>query len=249
MHSQQGGHHRHNFRFYLVMITLVALGVFVLLLMNDQQGGFDFTSAFIGTSTQEEILSPDTMDDQMIVGTTAPSKNLAIDLSFDGVPKVSTESKVKEIEIKFNNLVSSITINNNKLELNNLEEVHLLINGFVGDLNFDEAKLNLDGSAQRIEINGIALSSHEEIQISFKSLEYNYLNIDELELENLQFPKGEGELKVAEKLSYKLSQDQLVLSYFKGGILFEGGMSSEMSLQGVARGIKVSGEDLDLNLK
>ena len=41
---------RNNFRFYIVMITLVVCGIFVLLFLNNDQGEFSITNAIVGNS-------------------------------------------------------------------------------------------------------------------------------------------------------------------------------------------------------
>ena len=82
------------------MVTLVIGGIFILLLLNNQDKGFSITSAIVGTSNGSSFgLSGDkaevagtTVSDK--VADTRNNKNIAVELGFDKVPKFKECGKV-----------------------------------------------------------------------------------------------------------------------------------------------------------
>ena len=170
-------------------------------------------------------------------------------LTFDKVPKINTEAKIAVLTLSFNDPTTLININEDHLELNNLAEINLDIEGFLGELSLNDVSLSLDGTAKRIEVNGVALSSKEEMDISFQNLKYNFLNIADVRLTNLNLPIGQGELKVAERLNYLLDNEAVSLNYFRGDLFLGEGANATFSLDGTTKGLSVSGDVFNLDLK
>ncbi len=135
------------------------------------------------------------------------------------------------------------------MELSNLEEINLDIEGFLGEISLNEVSLSLDGTAKRIEVNNVALSSKEELDISFQNLKYNGLNINDVRLSELKFPVGKGELKVAERLTYILENENVGLNYFRGNLVLEENTNATSGLEGTVKGLSVNGEAFSLALK
>ncbi len=98
-------------------------------------------------------------------------------------------------------------------------------------------------------VNDVTLSSREEIDISFDDLDYKSLTIDEIELSDLELENGDGEMKVAEKLQYSLEQDKLKIYEYNGQVLVDRDVEDVLTLEGVARGIAVSGALMNFNLR
>ncbi len=247
MHQQSTGTPHHNLRFYIVMITLIVGGIFFLLYMNDSND-FSLTSAIIGVSGNTS--SSDSLEQGTSEKTTAlkNAKEVDVVLSFDQIPTVNKEAKVRDLELRFDDLTTKINVNNDKLELNNLQQVTLRLKDFSGNLNFDLGGFSLDGTSRSIEVNDIALSSAGLIKISFDNLDYKYLSLDEIELKRLELPRGDGELKVAEKLQYTLQQDGVKINLFNGKLIIDRDAETLLNLEGVARGISVSGALLTADL-
>ncbi len=177
------------------------------------------------------------------------SKEVSISLSFDKIPQVGEESKFESITLQFSNPLSGITINNDKLDLNNLQEVDLRIDGFAGQIDFIGDKLSLSGKAKKIEVNGLAFSSLEDLKISFQNLDYNLMDISNIELKYLQFGQGNGNLNIGEKLHYLLEHDDIEVYYFKGDLTVnENTNTSLLTLGGTTRGVRVSKGLLDFSL-
>lgn len=250
-----GGHPsirpQHHVRFYIFMITLVIIGVFFVLYANNDDTGTSIGSAIVGyavgdTNTKKlEQASLKIKNNEGI----KTSKEISISLSLDIVPAVSQETSIDAVTLLFNKPETVIRINNDKLELNSLEEVDFRVISFAGTFSLEGDKLSLSGDAKGIEVNGLKFSSEEVIKISFEKLDYILLNVSGIKLDGLKFTQGNGEIKVGEKLSYPLQDEELVILNFKGAVkIDENSNSSLLSLKGNAGSISISGGLLDFNL-
>lgn len=261
MYPPTPGHHSHHYhlRFYVIMITVVIIGIFFLLLANDSQD-FNLTSAMIGVVNDSSQPSVEIDDEGPVVfeSFTKESKAKTVGkdfkevsylLFYDHIPTIKQETIVGEVVLGFADLSTNIDVNGDRLELSNLQEVVLQIKDFEGDIDFDQQSFSLDGTAKGLAINNIALSSKGEIEISFDNLEYNFLSLDNVELTMLEMPRGNGQVTIAEKLTYGLEQDLLSLYYFNGLMIVDFEADSTLQMEGIARGIDISGAILDFNIK
>ena len=169
-------------------------------------------------------------------------------LAFDKVPTFKEEAKVKNMQLRFDDSAAEIKVNNDKLELSNLNEVALVIEDFKGTVDFQGVGFSIKGTAKRLEVNDVALSAGKEIAISFSNLGYDYLYIDEIELKDLQLERGSGELVVGERLQQQLDGDKVFIDSFDGEFLVDKAAEETLQLQGLAQGIRVRGDDLNVNL-
>ena len=253
MHGQQqgGGSSHGHLRFYIIMTTVIVGVLLVLLLMNDSDD-FSLTSAIVGigkeNQTTELTESTAGESDDSPALSKRGNKEVDIQLSFDQIPSVHKEAKVQEIELKFDDLSTKINVNDDKLELNNLQEVTLTIKEFNGELDLDDLGFSLDGSAKSIEVNGISLSAKGELKISFSKLDYDYVRLENVELQELELPTGDGQLTAAEKLTYTLEQDKVDIFYFNGRVIADRLTETRVNLEGVAKGITVSGALVNFDL-
>ncbi len=269
MYQQQPGQH-HHVRFYVIMITLVILGIFFLLLANDSQN-FSLTSAMIGVVNDSSVPAAELEDQNQEDSEEEPEvaegfgtefnkkaprktagknfKEVSFLLFYSQIPSISQETGVGEIVLEFDDLSTNINVNGDRLELNNLQEVVLQIRDFEGKIEFDRQAFSLDGSAKGLAINNIALSSTSEIEISFENLEYSFLSLDDIELTMLKLPRGNGEVTVGEKLTYGLEQDVLEMYYFNGLVIADFEAESMLQMEGIARGIGISGAILNFNIQ
>ena len=261
MHNAPQSGHSSHFRFYLVMTSLVIGGILFLLLMNNGDSGFSLTSSVIKSITpgngDEETTSETAGDADATADEESASfsndlpknsKEVDVKLSFDEIPRIKKDAKIGSMEISFSDLNSKIYVNKDRLELNT-KSASLNIGGFVGNLLIDGDHLSLDGTAKRLEVNGVSLSSAREIKLSFSNLEYDTLNIDQIELKDMTLPAGNGFLSVSEKLQYTLEQDEVKLAYFNGRFSVNKDNITAVDLEGVARGVSVSGALLNFNLQ
>ncbi len=263
MYNQQGGgqHSQHNLRFYILLITLVVGGIFFLLFLNDSDG-FSLTNAIVSVAKNDsgetaEVTAQDvpwveeerTIDEVFSSKIQKNANEVDLALSFDEIPSVKKKVKVRGIELQFNDLATKILVNDDLLELNNLEEVDLKIEGFVGNLRFDRSSFSLDGTAKSIKVNDISLSSKGQIKIAFDHLDYDYLSLEDIELDQLELPIGSGQMTVGEKLTYTLEQDQVKMYYFNGKVVIDRNAVTLLTLEGIAKGISAGGALLNLNLR
>jgi|APSaa5957512622_1039677.scaffolds.fasta_scaffold71742_1 hypothetical protein len=245
-------HPVHHLRFYIVMITLVAGGIFLILLLNNDNNGSGITSAIIGNfqnGSGEEIFEDSYSADNEFKERVINKKRVPITLSFDKTINYQQDIKISEMNLNFNDLTTTIMVNEDKLELNNLQEVSLKVEGFKGAIIFEKEGFSLDGKVRRLTVNEMALSSNNEISITFNNLDYHYINIKDLELENLEFPKGNGNMKIGDKLDYSIINEELFVSYFEGDFTVDKNNEPTLMMDGMAQGIRASGDALLLTLE
>lgn len=251
--------HHHSYRFYLVIVTLVVGGILLLLIANNDEGKFSLTSATVNLVKKANITEDfgeiaDNEDNIEVIESAFSNKieeanEVNVELSSDKAPTMKEVARIQEMELRFADLTAAITVNGDKLELNNLKEVNLLIQNFVGEVIFSKSGLSLTGKTKRIGINDLAFSSEDEIEISFSELKYQSLDIKDIELKQFNVLEGNGELKVAEKLSYDLEDDNVKIYYFKGGFVVDETGNSTLSLIGTAYGVDVSGDLLNFEAR
>lgn len=256
----QPGHEKSHLRFYLVMITLVVGGILFLLFMNDSEN-FSLTSAIVGVAknktggaeliSEEDLFSSDVeaIDDVFSKKIQRNSNEVDLSLTFDEIPTVRTNAKIKNIELHFTDSGAKIKVNNDRLELNNLNEVVLKIDGYNGEMELHKLGFSLSGTAKSIKINDISLSSKTQMKISFTDINYNYLSLEDVQLDEIDFPVGNGQLQVSEKLTYTLEQDTLKIYFFNGKMVVDRDAENLLNLEGVAKGVSAGGALLNLNLR
>ena len=235
----------HNTRFYIVAVTVIVAAIFLFLFLD--KGGDISGAAIVGDFSGDNVeeLEKEAVAEEVAL------ENMEKDfsLTFDKVPKINTEAKIETLTLTFNDPSTIININEDRLELSNLEEINLDIEGFLGEISLNEVSLSLDGTAKRIEVNNVALSSKEELEISFQNLKYNGLNINDVRLSELKFPVGKGVLKVAERLTYILENENVGLNYFRGNLVLGKNTNTTSGLEGTVKGLSVNGEAFSLALK
>ena len=261
MSNQQPEHSKHHTRFYIFMITLVVGGVFLLLYLNNNSENSSITSAIIrsikNTSEplnlipQEEVFGETDLSivEEEVLVLEKSKKNIAFALSFDKIPIVKKEANIGSIKLNFADPTATITINDDQLELNNLQDINLLITGFNGELNFQEdGILSLAVTVKLIEVNDIAFSSANEIKISISGLNYQSLILNEAQIKSLELGRGNGELTVGSKLQYALEEEEVIVYYLEG-LMKINKDSNALVLEGNARGMGISGDLINFDLK
>ncbi|MEK6905362.1 MAG: hypothetical protein AABX24_03080 [Nanoarchaeota archaeon] len=258
--ASQGGHRSH-LRFYIFMATLVLGGLFFLLYANENNNvSSGFMSAIVGyqDNVTEKLAGQDSQPDiaaelNQLVGEENKDnnyRNIPLSLSFNRIPTVEKNATIEGVNLEFDDLSTTIIVNGDKLELNNLKEVSLSINSFVGKFNLEPSELSLSGTARGIEVNNIVFSSEKDLPISFQGLNYKHLELLNVELNNLELPEGNGELRVGEKLRYTLENEEIKMLYFKGALIVDKKYSNDSSLQleGDVKGLYDNGDLLTFTL-
>ncbi len=251
--SPQG--HRSHLRFYIFMVTLVLGGLFFLLYSNENHDASNgFVSAIVGyteNATQKLSGEDEELDIEQelnqLVGKGNKVKNyrsIPLSLSFDRIPSMEENATIEGISLEFDDLSTTITVNGDKLELKNLKEVTLSIQEFVGQVTVDASAISLSGTAKSIEANNIAFSSERTLPISFQGLNYKHLQLLNIELKDLELPRGSGELRIGEKLRYTLEEEELKMLYFKGALIVDKKYSntSALLMEGEVKGLYDNGD-------
>ena len=250
MHPAPSQHN--NTRFYIVLITLVVGGIFFLLVMNDSNKQFGLTGSTVGLfdSGNESVTEDDLfVEENPETVQKLRSREVDISLQFDNTPLVNKEATIEHLEAHVKNPKTPIKINENFLELSDPETINLVLEGFSGKLQFDGADVALTGKAQKIKVNGITFSAREKISLVLDDADYSYLAIDEVELVDLTIPEGSGLLNVADKLTYTLEQEGLNFYSFVGKIVIDEQAENLLDMEGVAKGLEVSGSLLNLDVR
>jgi len=258
-------HHRNHTKYYVVMITLVIVGIFLVIFMNSKNLG-TLTGGSVGGEAKDAILSvlPESIQKDLTVDSTGSSdtltgNNAAIDftkasgvgfsLTFDQIPTIKGAVEIKSIDLDFSDLTTTIKVNgDSQLELNEIKGGTLSIENFVGDVNFDGEQFSLDGVARRIAVNGVAFSANKDIKISFDNLKYSSLQVSNIALKDIQFPKGKGALVIENKVQYTLDGDQIVIHKYTGSLSANQENESGVVLSGKTGGVEIAGEDLSASL-
>jgi len=270
--SKQNPQKKNHLRFYIIGITILIAAIFVFFFLNQE----DFSGATvvdfakdtffdIGNSNNDKDATDNSNSNEEDNANnngdsnnnnngnpstsffSGDSENF-LSLTFDLIPTLNTETEIEKLRISFSNPSTVIKINNDRLELSNLKEVELSLDSFTGDLALDEDSLSLDGTAKLVEVNNVVLSSKDKLEISFQNLNYNLLNIENVGLPTLKLTVGEGELHLADKLSYVLREEEVELDSFQGNLFLGKDAGTALRLEGIIDGLSISGEVFDLDL-
>ena len=108
--------------------------------------------------------------------------------------------------------------------------------------------ISIDGKAKRLEVNNIALSSYGEIDLSFSDLDYEFLNINDLELKEIELANGNGKIEITDKMEYSLSGEEVSIFSYKGGLTIDRNADDKLEIEGIAKGLSVNGDLMSLGL-
>ena len=234
--SYEPNHHKHKLRFYIVMGTLLAVGLFFI--FNNTNGPSGLTGAITGGTTADTML----LNSEKV---SSGNKQISLNFSFNQFPKAVKNIKINLIKIKSKGPSSKISINGDQLELSNVKEVALEISGFNGQTSLEKGLLSLDGTAHRVDVNGVALSSpKDKLKVSFANLEYQFVELSGVAMQDFDFPQGSGSLAVNSKLTYALSDDKVNIGAFQGTLA----VTDTVVLEGKAGSVKLSGPNLNVAL-
>lgn len=236
----------HHIKFYIVMVTIIVAGIFILLLVNNNQDGFDFTGSSIGnTFANSDNITLIKAEKPEILPSTSGMIDVA--LTFDQIPDLKKETSTDQVDITFINAANLIYVNDDKLELSNLDDIHLKINDFEGNIELNPIGFSMAGTAKRLEVNGVTLSSRDRIKIQFSDVNYHQLAFEKLTIPDLKLPNGNGEAELGEQLSYRLQQDKVEMGYFAGDLILSKD-GTALDMKGQAKGISIDGAQLHVNI-
>ena len=238
--------HPHHRRFYILVTTVVLGAILILMLMNDN-GNLGLTGSTIGVLNEDgDKLSE--AEEEAMLEELGGNGAIAFNLNFDNVPEVAEEeARVGLLKVTFDDLNSKIKINNEELELKGLEDVSLQIEGFNGEIEFDEVSLSMSGEGEKLIVNGIEITTKGLMELSFRNLVYDTLEVIGVEVNSFETAEGRGELRIGEKMNYDLDFESLKVQGFSGDLSVGLNNDSLLVMNGDVSGVAVDGE-FDLTL-
>lgn len=201
-------------------------------------------SNFPSTTTKKTITNSYTTIDSFGTG----KKEVETSLTFSQIPTIRKQVRLSEVNLVFQDLNNDIMVNNDRLELSNTGEINFDIEGFVGEIRLDNG-FSVNGKAKKIAINGVSLASDKDIKVAFSNINYQKLDIANVELRDVVFSRGNGQLELGGRLSYSLQQDSLNIGAFKGSIRLDKTAENVVVMNGITRGAVIDGDTLNLEIK
>jgi len=231
----------------MILGTVLVVGIFVLLLLNDD--GTTLTGNVAGLTTIDESSADvlETLEEGDGLGTTAEKKtskkSSKIDHSFalaiDSTPEtVQENAEVEDLTITFTDLDTVIKVDDDELSLRDLEGVRLSISEFEGDFVIDNYGFTAKGTGKELVVNGVVLSADKTMDISVQRIDFDSLNLESALLSEMTFEDAFGDLTLQEKLTYAIEGEDVSIGSFSGNMLLnkEGsnldGKVSDFNLEG-----------------
>lgn len=253
-------HQGSHIRKYLLIITLIVGGFFLLLLMNNDHPGGGITSAVIENVKNSSLgnvisgKSKTVVVSDNVLPSSKSGHHVDFTLTSNTIPIIEKEVTISQLSLHSTDVSPRIKVNGDNLELGNIKGINFNIADFNGRVSVDDVLFSLDGSAKRLEVNGIALASDKQISISFQELEYQQASFEEIALDVTQFVSGTGNLKVSDGLEYKLEEGQSITIYqYLGNININKGEDNNTIkgslFEGSSDGVDIIGKSLNLNLR
>ena len=243
----------HNARFYIIITTLIIGGIFIMLLVNNDGSKYSLTNAIVSAFENESLGEPDSdILTGAVVGVreTKPNvRDVDVQLKFNQIPSFREDSITLDVlEIVVKEFTGSLIIDSSEVKTSS-EQVTLRLEGLKGIIESGDTIL-FEGTADKVIINNIALSSEKKIQVLL-STDFNNAKLTGLKLTKSFALRGDGELNAGGNTLKQSIKDGLVsITAFMGEININKGNSnsSSLDLSGIADSISVNSDMLSLNL-
>lgn len=178
----------------------------------------------------------------------APFQGIYIE-SETNIPKgmFEIDGEVQEITLKTKTSSAKLFVGDNSYSLNEIQNPRILIDGFSGELIFDESEiLGLDGKATTIKINGVPTKSLDGRKINLElgsKVRYESLEISEAFLSERGF-NATGKIILEDKATFELEKEHIKIGKFLGKIVAGEEIFSEkrvLKLQGRTENLEIKG--------
>ncbi len=220
--------------------------------VGNQEGSQSKTYLAQGVTTDQETDESNSNTEQ--TGKTIPNVDssrtndpINFELQFSNVPEIDATVSLSEISLLASNLGSSVRINGDLLEANS--EVTIDLSDFLGRFKVNAHTTTLDGTISQIHLNGVSLLSDSEISIEIDALSYDAISTDDISFSYMYFPAGDGQLEVADRLSYKLKGDSIDVYDFYGQMILSTKGSYPVTLIGESESLESSSNVLQLGVQ
>lgn len=230
-------HPHHHTKFYILLTTVVVGAILILLLVNEK-GELSLTGSSVGIGG--DVLSDE--EEKAVLEDLSRGGEIEFRLELDRAPEVKEETKLKGARVVFNDLSSKVKINEEELELRGLEKIEMEVEGFEGEVSFDEIIFSLKGKGDKIKINGIEISTKGKMEILFNGLVYEELRLEGVKFNLMVFGKGSGELALGGRIKYELEEEKITINTFRGDLSIGEDNESLVVVEGDLSGISTEGE-------
>lgn len=176
-------------------------------------------------------------------------RNVDFKLNLDQIPNIDEEISSESLNVKFEGTNARIRVSKDWIEFENLAEVDLNLEEFSGNIKLSNFGVSLQGKVNKVYLNDISLYSDEEIEITLEEIDYQEVLITEVELNQLDILPGNGEVEIANKLTYKLEEEESTVYYFNGDLSFIKDITNEFIMEGMIHEFAVSGDLLGFELE
>ena len=220
----------HSSKHYMVLGTILVVGIFVLLLLNDD--GTTLTGNIAGLTTIEEssgdVLGTLEQGDGIATTTTDAKKakdrrSSKIDHSFaltiDSTPQTIQEKvEIESLTVTFTDLDTIIKVDSDELSLRDLDSIRMSISDFEGDFLIDDYGFSAVGTGKELVVNGVVLSADKTMDISVQRIDFDSLALESALLGEMIFEDAFGDLTLQEKLTYTIEGEDLSIGSFSGDL-------------------------------
>lgn len=210
-------------------IILVGLGLLAWGLMSQTGTGPESIGGVIKDRTQELLGGESGVPaarNVTVSGTFSPTK---LDLS--GSPS-------ETLVLEYNSASSGLTVNGVRIAAE--EDVRITVEEYVGTFILDNQKITLDGTAQRVRLNGVTLHADQaSVKLGAKDLVVNSLEITNIDARRFKASSLAGKLDIQDRVTLTLENEPLEMDAFLGRISLDGALK----MTGKARRVFVQGQD------
>ncbi len=205
-----------------------------------------------GVTTDQETESSNSNTEQTEktipkVDSSRTNDPINFELQFSNVPEIDATVSLSQIILVAKNLGSSVRINGDLLEANS--QVTIDLSDFVGRFKVNAHTTTLEGTISQIHLNGVSLLSDSEISIEIDALSYDFISTDDISFSYMYFSNGDGQLEVADRLSYKLDGDSIDVYDFYGQMILSTTDTYPVNLIGESESLESSSNILQLGLQ
>ncbi|QQG39757.1 MAG: hypothetical protein HYS81_05340 [Candidatus Aenigmatarchaeota archaeon] len=208
----------HIFAAVLVGLALLAFGI-----MNQ-----------LGASPSDIGGFADTTRDVFSDGQIA--RNVTVVGSFARAPLDLSGSPVSSLTLAYD--AGDITVNGVRVDAENGADV--TVENYAGTLRVDEMKITLDGSANRVRVNGVALDTgRTSVKVKASGLPLTSFGAYGTEAKKFKTSPLTGNVQLQGKVSLTLTDEPLDIDYFLGNVT----LGEALEINGKVRRVLVSGKD------
>lgn len=149
-----------------------------------------------------------------------PEATKSLQAAITPIPDIAADIDISSIEITFKSFIVPFEINKEGLGLKEPASENIIsIDGYKGKISFSGTSFSLKGTASKVYLNGMAYGTEKALNINTVDMQYISLEVKGTAVSKLRFLANNGELILSDKVVYKLDQDKVELSSFRGDIV------------------------------